>query len=313
MRMIEHTMYTIKQAALRSGVNVPLLRAWERRYGVVAPSRTDTGYRLYDEAAIDRLRAMRALVDGGWSARQAADRISNATPDEVATLAGGRAAAPMDLEDDAILAAIGAFVDGSARIDASSIERALDEMFASGSFERIVEDRLYPALEALGEGWARGEVDVAGEHAASAAVVRRLGMAFEAAASAEASGRRPVLIGLPPGARHEVAALAFATALRRAGIGVVYLGPDVPVASWVAALERTDARAIVLGAAMTDDVEPSEAVVSAVRDARGEVIVAIGGRQAERVGDRDVIRLQNGLRDAVATMVAALEAAGSAR
>ena len=48
-------MYTIKQAALRSGVNVALLRAWERRYGIVEPMRTDSGYRLSDEAAIDRL------------------------------------------------------------------------------------------------------------------------------------------------------------------------------------------------------------------------------------------------------------------
>ena len=31
-------MYTIKEASARSGVGAPLIRAWERRYGVVAPS-----------------------------------------------------------------------------------------------------------------------------------------------------------------------------------------------------------------------------------------------------------------------------------
>jgi DNA-binding transcriptional MerR regulator len=39
-------MYTIRQASLRSGVSIPLLRAWERRYRVVTPSRTAAGYRL---------------------------------------------------------------------------------------------------------------------------------------------------------------------------------------------------------------------------------------------------------------------------
>jgi len=68
-------MYTIKQAASRSGVPVQLLRAWERRYGVVEPTRTPSGYRLYDEAAIARLRAMRRLIDEGWAPSTAAGHI----------------------------------------------------------------------------------------------------------------------------------------------------------------------------------------------------------------------------------------------
>ena len=68
-------MYTIRQAAARSGVGESLLRAWERRYGVVHPSRTASGYRLYDDAASARLRAMRALVKAGWAASQAAEAV----------------------------------------------------------------------------------------------------------------------------------------------------------------------------------------------------------------------------------------------
>jgi MerR family transcriptional regulator, light-induced transcriptional regulator len=299
-------MYTIKQAALRSGVNVPLLRAWERRYGIVAPTRTDSGYRLYDEAAIDRLRAMRALVDDGWSARQAAERVSAASPEELTSMSGDRAAPSEPSEADAP-ATVAGFVDGASKLDPAAIERALDDMFARGSFERAVEDRLYPALEAVGEGWARGQVDVAGEHAASAAAARRLSMAFDAAASAEVDGPRPVLVGLPPGVRHEIGALAFATALRRAGVPVLYLGPDVPVASWVAAAERTDARAVVIGAVMNDDIAAADAVVAALRDARDDLLVAVGGRRAEIVGNGEVLRLPNGLREAVKVLAAALD------
>ena len=64
-------MYTIKEAAARTGLSVPVLRAWERRYGVVSPTRTPGGYRLYDEAALARLRSMRRLIDDGWSASAA--------------------------------------------------------------------------------------------------------------------------------------------------------------------------------------------------------------------------------------------------
>jgi DNA-binding transcriptional MerR regulator/methylmalonyl-CoA mutase cobalamin-binding subunit len=290
-------MYTIRQAALRSGVNVPLLRAWERRYGIVEPTRTDGGYRLYDDAAIDRLRAMRVLVDDGMSPRQAADRIADAAPDEVAAIGGARAADTEPTGDAA--AVVAAFVASAARIDARAIERAVDELFATGSFERAIEDRVFPALAALGDAWASGEVDVAGEHAASAAIVRRLSLAFEAAASASADGDEPVLVGLPPGAHHEVAALAFATAARRVGMPVVYLGTDVPVDSWVAAVTRTGARAIVLGVSLDRDVVATNAVVAAMRDAHPEVGIGLGGRLANEVVGDDVLRLPDRLPDAV--------------
>ena len=265
-------MYTIKQAAQRSGVNVSLLRAWERRYGIVAPTRTASGYRLYDEAAIERLRAMRALVDEGWSARQAAARVASAPPAELEELAGAEVIA----DQGAAESTTAAFVDGATRIDGRAVERALDEMFARGSFERIVEDRLYPALRSLGDAWAAGKVDVAGEHAASSAALRRLVMAFEAAGGS--GGASPVLVGLPPGARHEIGSLAFATAARRAGLAVVYLGADVPAASWAAAVDRTGAAAVALGVPMREDVVRAAEVVAVLRTEHPDLPIAIGGR-----------------------------------
>lgn len=280
-------MYTIKQAAQRSGVNAALIRAWERRYGVVAPSRTEAGYRLYDDDALARLRAMRSLVDEGWSARQAAERVLSAAPDELAAIDGAEDTDRLEPGDAESTTA--AFVDGAARIDGEIIEAALDDMFARGSFERIVEDRLYPALHALGDAWAAGNVDVAGEHAASAAALRRLAMAFEAAGGS--GGVSPILVGLPPGSRHEIGCLAFATALRRTGQPVVYLGADTPAAAWVAAVERTGAPAVALGVPMGVDVEGANAVVRALRTAHPTLAIAIGGRQVSLVGNGDVIRL----------------------
>ena len=190
-------MYTIKEAAQRTGVSVALLRAWERRYGIVAPLRTEAGYRIYDDAAIGRLRAMRTLVADGWSPRQAAASINSTHARDFPLPAV--AAQPIDplppTERSRRL------VEAAARIDGPALERALDDIFATGSFERMVDDHLYPALVALGDAWARGEVDVAGEHAASAAALRRLGMAFDAAGSAgagDAAGAGGASSRLPP-------------------------------------------------------------------------------------------------------------------
>ncbi len=289
-------MYTIKEAAQRTGIPVPLLRAWERRYGVVVPMRTEAGYRLYDDDAIQRLRAMRGLVDSGWSARQAAEHLGTLTGDEVARMAagpGGNIAADDGRPQNLAQAA--------ARVDGIAIERALDDIFASGSFEVAVERRLYPALEALGDAWERGEVDVAGEHAASSAVLRRLGMAFEAAGHGNTSVA-PVLVGLPPGGRHELPALAFATALLRAGIETIYLGADVPIASWAAAAAEINARAVVMGVSTADDVAAATSVAERLRTSLPGLIVAAGGRHAADLPTDVAVTLPDAPGAAVAEM-----------
>ncbi len=294
-------MYTIKEASQRTGVSVALLRAWERRYGIVAPARTEAGYRLYDGEAIARLRAMRALVDRGWSPRQAAERVIAAAPVELDALTTEPSTEDRSSSDPVV-----AFVQAAARIDSAAIEQALDEIFAGGSFERVVEERLYPALAALGDAWADGRVDVAGEHAAAAAVLRRLGMAFEAAGNASRADR-PILVGLPPDARHEVAALAFATAARRAGLPVIYLGADVPAASWIEAVRLTGARAVVLGVALEQDVTAAERVVTALGESSSKVVIAVGGRRSESVRNGAIVRLPNALSAAVETLRATLD------
>ena len=119
-----------------------------------------------------------------------------------------------------------AFIRAAERLDSASATAVLDARFALGTFEHVVDDWLMPTLELVGEEWAHGRLTVAGEHLVSYAVQRRLAAAYEAA-----SGRvdgPTLLIGLPPGARHELGLLAFAVAARRAGFATVYVGADLP-------------------------------------------------------------------------------------
>ena len=271
--MVVQTMYTIKQAAARAGLTVPVLRAWERRYGVVAPARTPSGYRMYDDAAIARVRTMRRLVDSGMAPSEAARSI-----------ASGAVPVP-DSERSSILDEPGTasfsdrFVAAAASFDVVAIEEVLDEMFAAGTFERVADDHLLPALKALGDAWADGRLDVAAEHAASHAVLRRLSAAYQAAGR-PSDEMGTILVGLPPGARHELGGLAFAIAARRTGLPILYLGPDLPIADWVGVAVRMHARAAVIGVVTPADREPAERVATALLAARPDLLVAYGGRSA---------------------------------
>jgi methanogenic corrinoid protein MtbC1 len=289
-------MYTIKEAAARTGIPIALLRAWERRYSVVTPARTPSGYRLYDDVALDRLRTMRRLVDDGWQPAAAAAAIVSGTARVTPRGAAASESEPDSAPDGSGAALPGAIVDfvsAAADLDVDRIERLLDDMLAVGSFERVADQLLLPALAAVGEGWADGRISVAGEHAASQAVLRRFGAAFQAA------GRPPrgpgaIIVGLPPGARHELGALAFAVAARRDGLPVVYLGADLPVADWVAAAGRARPSAAVIGTVTASDVHAAVDVATALRAADRRIVVAFGGRTSGRAAARAADRIGPG-------------------
>ena len=310
-------MYTIKQAAAQSGLSVPVVRVWERRYGVVHPARTASGYRLYDDAAVDRLRTMRALVDRGWTPSAAAAALVAGTAPAVdigRRLASERhdedAASPTGAERTAKLRE--AFLDSAATLDTAGVERALDEMFGAGSFEVVLERDVLPALEALGDAWAAGRIDVAGEHAASHAVGRRLAGLYQAAASPTPVDGS-VLIGMPPSARHELGALAFAVAARRAGLPVLYLGADLPIVDWVAAARRSRPQAAVIGAVTRSDGEAAIAVARALADAVPGIRIVFGGRGAPDPGPSEAwpepapVKLPAGISDAVTVVRSGLD------
>ncbi len=60
-------LFPIRVVAQLTGINPVTIRAWERRYGLVRPSRTPGGHRLYSQVDVERLRAASRLVARGVS------------------------------------------------------------------------------------------------------------------------------------------------------------------------------------------------------------------------------------------------------
>ena len=252
-------MYTVSQAADLTGISSATLRAWERRYGVIEPTRTEGGYRLYDAVQIQKLREMAARVAGGMRPAQAA-----------ASLVGYQAPPASDAADEA-----GDLVAAAEALDPALLRATIDAAFASGPFEQVVTSWLVPQLDRLGDAWASGRISVAQEHFASAGLMGALAAAFSAAAR---GSRGPtVLVGLPPGARHELALFAFAVCLRRLGPNVVYLGPDLPGPAWLSAAREQHPRAAVLGAHSQADAAAASAIADDLARLTPTVPVWAGG------------------------------------
>jgi DNA-binding transcriptional MerR regulator len=287
-------VFTVKRAAELTGVSPATLRAWEQRYGLAAPARTGAGYRLYDDAAVGRIRAMKAMVDAGWAPREAAARLEE---DGLRAAVAGSSAESRDgpegphdpggpdgrgsPDEDLVAAALD--------MDGPALERGLDRAFGAGPLETVLDDWLMPFLQMVGERWADGRVGVATEHLLSAAVQRRL-----ATALADAPDPRPhaprVVVGLPRGSRHELGALACAAVLRRRGVAVAYAGADLPASAWVDAMDRHGATVALLAVPTPDDVVAARDTVDVLAsDPRHRVFV--GGAAAGRLDRPSALRL----------------------
>lgn len=289
-------MYTIKRAAELTNIGVATLRAWERRYGVVAPSRSEGRYRLYSDDDVRALSIMVSLVGDGWTASEAAAetlrRVNGGRVAGTAASGGGSAPVFASLDElDALLAA-------AADLDAAAISAILDRALARDEFAVVAGQWLMPILTAVGGAWADGRVTAAGEHLISYAVQRRLAALYDAAAR-ETSGPL-VVLGLPPGSRHELGLLAFAVAARQGGLHTSYLGADLPLEDWVVAVSRGGARGAVLSVPRLADVVPAQSVVDRLAQTAPGVVVAVGGGYQDDVTGAQ--RLGHDLSDGIALL-----------
>jgi MerR family transcriptional regulator, light-induced transcriptional regulator len=233
--------YPVRVVAARTGLSPHVLRAWERRYQVVVPTRSEGGQRLYSGLDIERLRKLRRLVDAGHAisrlaglSREQLDQVNGAEPQ--AAEEGGQA----DEAEARVEEALGA----AARFDAARFEAVLERAAVSYGMPTFIDQIAAPTLERIGHGWADGSVSVAQEHMTSAVFRRILGWLLRVY---EVHGPAPrIVVATPPRQAHELGALLAAVSAAAEGWKVTYLGPDLPVAELVRAAEEIRADAVAL-------------------------------------------------------------------
>jgi len=209
----------IGELSRRLGVSDHVLRAWERRYGLLRPVRTTGGFRLYSEADLDRVRRMQAYLAQGLSAAEAARAAVDGEP-PAGTGAGGPA------HQDVLAAAAATLAAALDEFDEPAAHTVLDRLLGTLTVETVLRDVVLPYLRALGDRWERGDVSVAQEHFASNLIRGRL--AGLAQGWGHGHGPRAILACVP-GELHDIALLAFGIVLNRNGWRIEYLGASTPL------------------------------------------------------------------------------------
>jgi MerR family transcriptional regulator, light-induced transcriptional regulator len=208
----QDSRWRIKEFAEIVGVPEATLRAWERRYGLMQPDRTQGGFRLYSRTDERRIRSMQAHMARGIAAAEAAGlALSEA---EVEVVPPSRPAVLVE----ALLLAAEAF-------DASRFDALLDAAFGFGRLIAI-RDVVLPALVEIGVRWESTDISVGHEHFASHLIERRL---LSMAKGWEAGQGPQALLACPSGERHTLGLVCFGLLLADRGWRIAYLGADTPV------------------------------------------------------------------------------------
>lgn len=220
----------------RAGVAVATLRAWETRYGLLRPSRTEGGHRLYTEDDVARVLAVLRLMAQGWSVSAAASAVGaevvpprlepvrDASDTDAEEAEGGPGARARSQLDRAIRG-----------FDLPDAEEALDVSFARLGVARTLEAVVMPVMRGLGEGWEDDPTLIAVEHFATNTLRPRLHRLLTGARRASAP---TCIAAAPEGEDHELGVLAAAAVASDQGFAVTYLGASTPNA----ALERSVAQ-----------------------------------------------------------------------
>jgi DNA-binding transcriptional MerR regulator len=248
----------IGELSRRLGVSDHLLRAWERRYGLLQPVRSAGGFRLYSEADELRVRRMQAHLTHGLSAAEAARAaIAEDGPAEadLSPAAEPQLAAPAASELSAALRqALDAF-------DEPAAQAALDRLISDLSLPAALRDVVLPYLTELGERWERGTASVAQEHFASNILRGRLA----GLARGWGSGHGPrAVLACPPGELHDLALMVFGIILNRNGWRIDYLGMSTPIEELTRTIDAAHPDLIVLAATLPEHLETLAAQLTAL-------------------------------------------------
>jgi DNA-binding transcriptional MerR regulator len=215
-----------------SGIARDTLRIWERRYGFPEPVRNEKGERMYPEAQLRRLQRIRRLLDQG--------------------LRPGKVVALSDADLDLLEASLYPETPSNESIeqiltvlqttDGSELETVVSDIYQQQGMQTFITDTVVPLLNAVGERWATGRLQIFEEHLLSEVLTRLLNSEISAI---QKTAKKPrVLLATLPGEEHTLGLLMLSALLSSRNISVVNLGGEVPLDQIVSAVERFEADAL---------------------------------------------------------------------
>lgn len=202
-----------------TGLTKDALRVWERRYGFPKPLRDAFGERVYPRDQVERLRAIKRLLDAGLRP----GKIIGLSLDELKALAPGGGA----LASEPLPPALAYFVDLVRAHQVEDLRRALAQDLVRGGLAHFITRVVAPLNVAIGELWMQGRMEVFEEHLYTESMQVLLRGAIAGTPRTHAAPR--VMLTTVPGEQHGLGLLMAEAMFALEGGWCVSLGVETPL------------------------------------------------------------------------------------
>ena len=264
----------------RTGLTADVIRAWERRYEAVQPTRGPGGQRVYTDADIERLRLLHAATIAGRSIGQVAQMPEEEVAALVAEDLASRADTSTVVAENAAGRIVAESLTATLGLDGARLDASLRRAAAVLGMAPFIEVVAAPLLRRVGQEWHAGRLTVAHEHLAAAVVHDIIADSMRALIAPPSAPR--IVVATPAGERHVIGAAAAGVTAAAEGWQVVYLGADVPARDIAAAVIRAEAKLVAVSLVHAAD---RERLLTEMRVLREQVPAAVpvwaGGAAAE--------------------------------
>lgn len=270
------SVFPIRTVSTITGVNAITLRAWERRYGLLTPLRTDSGHRLYTQEDIDLIQRVTELLEKGVSISQAKNKLSQEhAPTTTAETAEENASDQWRKYQRRMFNAV-------VRFDTDALDSVYNETLSLYPVDLVTRQLISPVLKILGERWLTESGAIAEEHFFGIYLRNKMGARFH---HHSAHNRGPIIIAAClPGEQHELGLMLFGLAALDFGFRIILLGADMPITDLVVPVARSGAAAVVMSGSVRIADETLTEQLSILID-QAKVPVFIGGHSAVKYHD----------------------------
>ena len=278
-----------------TGLSKDTLRVWERRYGFPNPERDHFGERIYSIDQVDRLRAIRRLMDTGYRP----GKIIGLSLEDLQALAESVSQpAPIASEDQA--ADLDQFMNFLKSHEIEDLRRQLSQRVLRLGLARFVTELVAPLTEKVGDTWARGQLEIYEEHLFTA-VVQSVLLQGMSQLPLQGAGESPkVLLTTINNEPHALGLLMAECMFAQMGCDRISLGPRTPVADLASAARVMNADIVALSFSSHSSPKDALSGLTQLREQLpAHTVIWVGGSAAtlRLVTDPNVARVFGQARD----------------
>jgi DNA-binding transcriptional MerR regulator len=211
--------YSIRDLEQLSGIKAHTLRIWEQRYNILAPKRTDTNIRLYDDQDLKLVLNISLLKEHGYKISEISKMTSDEMNTEVISISDQKLNYP-----DQIHALTISMID----LDEERFEKIISTNILQFGFENTMIHIIYPFMSRIGTLWVTGSIGPAQEHFITNLIRQKVIVAIDGQVVKQTPKSKKYLLFLPEGELHEMGLLFANYMIRARNNKVVYLGQSLP-------------------------------------------------------------------------------------